>query len=160
MGRDTRNFGISQQRAGQDFGISQQRAGQDFSISQQQAVASRQLELQAQEYARKYEGLQLQTEINRQTQDLAISFQRLNQSIGFQKEGFANQRADMAYDKALDYSNFALQTGRQRRNFGYAEADFAGAARAKDPLGAAGLRFQGCYLCRSPGKERPAKRTN
>jgi hypothetical protein len=45
----------------------------------------------------------------------------------------------MAYDKALDYSNFALQTGRQRRNFGYAEADFAGAARAKDPLGAAGL---------------------
>jgi hypothetical protein len=70
---------------------------------------------------------------------LAISFQRLNQSIGFQKEGFANQKADMAYDKALDYSNFALQTSRQRRGQGYAEADFAGAARNQDPLGAAGL---------------------
>jgi hypothetical protein len=139
MGRDTRNFGISQQRAGQDFGIAQQRAGQDFSQQAREAAASRQLELESQEYARRYEGLQLQTEINRQTQDLAISFQRLNQSIGFQKEGFANQKADMAYDKALDYSNFDLQTGRQRRNFGYAEADFAGAARAKDPLGAAGL---------------------
>jgi hypothetical protein len=106
MGRDTRNFGISQQRA-----------GQDFSQQAREAAASRQLELESQEYARRYEGLQLQTEINRQTQDLAISFQRLNQSIGFQKEGFANQKADMAYDKALDYSNFALQTGRQRRNF-------------------------------------------
>jgi hypothetical protein len=67
MGRDTRNFGISQQRAGQDFGISQQRAGQDFSQQAREAAASRQLELESQEYARKYEGIQLQTEINRQT---------------------------------------------------------------------------------------------
>jgi hypothetical protein len=45
----------------------------------------------------------------------------------------------MAYDKALDQFNLNLQTSRQQRNYGYAQADFAGAARAKDPLGAAGL---------------------
>ncbi|MBA3829897.1 MAG: hypothetical protein H0X33_13235 [Taibaiella sp.] len=137
--RETRDFGIGMGRDTRNFGISQQRAGQDFQQQTKEAFASRQLELESQEYARKYEGLELQTQINRQTQDLAISFQRLNQSIGFQKEGFANQRSDMAYDKNLDQVNFALQTGKQRRNFGYAEADFAGNARSKDPLGAAGL---------------------
>jgi hypothetical protein len=137
--RETRDYGISTSRDARNFGLSQQRAGQDFSQQTKEAQASRQLELEAQDYARKYEGLELQTQINRQSQDLAISFQRLNQSIGFQKEGMANQRSDAAYDKKLDYSNFALQTGRQNRNYGYALADFAGSARAKDPLGAAGL---------------------
>jgi hypothetical protein len=140
--RETRDYGISTSRDARNFGLSQQRAGQDFSQQTREAQASRQLELESQEYARKYEGLELQTQINRQSQDLAISFQRLNQSIGFQKEGMANQRSDAAYDKKLDYSNFALQTGRQNRNYGYALADFAGSARAKDPLGAAGLGSQ------------------
>jgi hypothetical protein len=148
--RSARNFNVQQQRAQQDFNIQQSREGRNFSISQgratqdfqqqaKEAQASRQLELEAQDYARKYEGLQLQTQINRSTQDLAISFQRLNQSIAFQKEGFANQASDMSYDKNLDYSNFALQTSRQNRNYGYALADFAGSARKQDPLGAAGL---------------------
>jgi hypothetical protein len=137
--RGEQDFNLSNSRDMRGFTIGQQRAGQDFGISQQQAAASRQLELEAQEYARKYEGLELQTQINRSTDDLNTSFQRLNQQIGFQQTKFNNQASDMKYDKALDLSNFDLQTGRQRRNFGYATADFAGAARAKDPLGAAGL---------------------
>jgi hypothetical protein len=139
QGRGAQDFNLSNARDTRGFVIGQQRAGQDFSLNQQQAAASRQLELQAQEYARRYEGLELQTQINRSTEDLNISFQRLNQQIGFQQTKFGNQAGDMAYDKSLDQSNFALQAGRQRRNYGYAQADFAGSARAKDPLGAAGL---------------------
>jgi uncharacterized membrane protein len=137
--RNEQDFNVSNARDTRGFVLGQQRAGQDYSLQQQQAAASRQLELQAQEYARRYEGLELQTQINRQSEDLAINFARLNQQIGFQQTRFGNQASDMAYDKSLDQSNFALQTGRQRRNFRYAQADFAGAARSKDPLGAAGL---------------------
>jgi hypothetical protein len=108
--RAARSFNLSQSRAAQDFQISQSREARDYGIStsrdarnfgisqgapprisnskQKRLLASRQLELEAQEYARKYEGLELQTQINRQSQDLAISFQRLNQSIGFQQAGF------------------------------------------------------------------------
>lgn len=139
MSRAQQDFQIQQGREARNFGISQQRAGQDYAMQTAQAQASRQLELEAQEYSRRYEGLELQTQINRQSQDLAINFQRLNQSIGFQKQAFANQASDMAYDKNLDYSNFALQTSRQRRNYGYALDSFAAAARDKDPLGALGL---------------------
>ena len=139
VSRAQQDFDRQQGRENRDFGISQQRAGQDYNLQNAQAQASRQLEIESQEYARKYEGLELQTQINRSSEDLAISFQRLNQSIGFQKEGLANRASDMGYDKNLDYSNFGIQPGRQNRNYGYALADFAGNARAKDPLGAAGL---------------------
>jgi hypothetical protein len=127
-GRDARNFGISQGRS-----------IQDFNMQTAQAQAGRQLELEGQEYARRYEGLELFTQLNRQTEDLAVNFARFNQQTGFQQTKFNNQASDMAYDKNLDVSNFNLQTSRQRRNMGYARADFAGQARNDDPLGAAGL---------------------
>jgi hypothetical protein len=138
QGRGEQDFNLSNARDTRGFLIGQQRAGQDFSLNQQQAAASRQLELQAQEYARKYEGLELQTQINRQSEDLAINFQRLNQQIGFQETRFSNQAGDMAYDKSLDYSNFNLQTSRQRLGQGYALADFAGQQRLDNPIGAVG----------------------
>jgi hypothetical protein len=138
QGRGAQDFNLSNARDTRGFVLGQQRAGQDFSLNQQQAAASRQLELQAQEYARRYEGLELQTQINRSTEDLNISFQRLNQQIGFQQTKFGNQAGDMAYDKNLDQFSLNLQSSRQRRNYGYGLADFAGQQRLDNPVGAVG----------------------
>lgn len=150
--REQEQFDISQGRNKTALGINLSRGAQDFSQSQRQALAGRQLEVEAQEYARKYEGIQLQENLNRQTQDLQISFQRLNQSLGFQKQGLANTAADMAYDKRLDFSNLALQQGRQQRNYQYGLQDFAKSARDADPLGAAGLGSRDATFADALGK--------
>lgn len=150
--REQEQFNITQGREKTALGINLSRGAQDFGQSQKQALAGRQLELEAQDYARKYEGIELQESLNRQTQDLQISFQRLNQSLGFQKQGLANTASAMAYDKSLDFSNLALQQGRQQRNYQYGLQDFAKSARDADPLGAAGLGSRDSSFADALGK--------
>jgi hypothetical protein len=71
-------------------------------------------------------------------QDSAIALQRFNQSVGLQSERFANQAGDINQDQALQNRDFNISAYRALRGQAYNEQDFAGAERAKNPLGAYG----------------------
>lgn len=147
--RDLRSYNLSQGRAAQDYQIgvgrdtqqyqlSQSRAAQDFSIQQQQAREQRQLQLDDMAYQRKYQGLELELQHNRNLEDSAIAFQRLNQAVGLQAERFGNQAKDISVDQALQNRDYGITAYRTLRDYGYQQQDYAGAMRDKNPLGAYG----------------------
>jgi hypothetical protein len=105
-----------------------------------EAQVGRQLQIESELYARKYEGISLELQHNRALEDINIQYERLGQNVARDQEKFANQQADMTQDKNLDYAEFNRKIMRQRRDQGYTEEDFANAQRFSNPVGAVGKR--------------------
>lgn len=136
--RDARGFALSQQRAGQDFSVANQRDTRNFTLSQQQAMSERELQIEAMLYSRKYEGIQLELQHNRNLQDASIALQRFTQATGFQQQRFSNQAGDISVDQALANRDYNINAYRSLRGQSYNEQDFAGQLRKDNPLAAYG----------------------
>jgi hypothetical protein len=136
--RDARGFLVGQDRSQADFNLSNTRDARQFGIANQRMDTSRQMQIDAEDYSRKYAGIQLQLTHNRALQDSAIALSRFNQSVGMQTQRFANQAGDIGYDQGIQNQDFALSSYRSLRGQNYNQQDLAGAIRKSDPLGAYG----------------------
>jgi hypothetical protein len=138
QGRNEADFTLGQSRDTRNFGIGMARNQQDFTQQAKEAQVGRQLQIESELYARKYEGISLELQHNRALEDINIQYERLGQNVARDQEKFANQQADMTQDKNLDYAEFNRKIMRQRRDQGYTEEDFANAQRFSNPVGAVG----------------------
>jgi hypothetical protein len=138
QGRNEADFTLGQSRDTRNFGIGMARNQQDFTQQAREAQVGRQLQIESELYARKYEGISLELQHNRALKDINIQYERLGQNVARDQEKFANQQADMTQDKNLDYAEFNRKIMRQRRDQGYTEEDFANAQRFSNPVGAVG----------------------
>jgi hypothetical protein len=136
--RDARGFNLANQRGQQDFNLANQRSTRDFGISQNQAQEERALQIESMLYARKYEGIQLELQHNRNLQDSAIALQRFTQATGMQRQRLANQGSDLQIDQNLQNRDFNISSYRSLRDSQYQKNDLAGRMRKDDPLGAYG----------------------
>jgi hypothetical protein len=137
-GRNDRNFQIGQNRNLADYSLSANRDARQFGITNQRMDTGRQLQIESELYARKYEGLGLEIAHNRNLQDASIALQRFTQATGMQQQRFANQAGDIKYDQGIQNQDFAISSYRSLRDFKYNQQDLAGAIRKSDPLGAYG----------------------
>lgn len=136
--RDIRGFNIGQGRGAEDFSKTMGRGAQDFSISNQRMDTSRQMQIDAEQYSRKYQGIQLEIGHNRNLEDASIALQRFTQATGMQAQRLSNQGVDISQDQALANRDFAISSYRALRGQSYNEQDFAGQQRKDNPLGAYG----------------------
>jgi hypothetical protein len=138
VSRDQRNLNIGLGRDARNLNIGMNRNATEFGASQQEAQAGRQLQIESMLNSRKWQSLELEIGHARALQDINIAAQRLAQSIGFSKQGFANQASDMQFDQSMAKYQQNLGDYRARRSQTYSDQDFAGGQRATDPLGALG----------------------
>jgi hypothetical protein len=136
--RDVRGFNIAQGRGAEDFNKSLQRGAQDFGIANQRMDTARQMQIETELYTRKWQGIQLELQHNRNLQDSTIALQRFNQATGMQAQRLANQGADIAQDQSLAWRDYNISSYRTLRDYDRTKQDFAGQQRKDNPLGAYG----------------------